>query len=373
MRKLTIILVGLCLLVAWPGYAGEKGKKKKAPQKQEVQTEPKIFHLPAPEAPVSKSLILRAKIVAAWHFSRAMVNYRRVGTREYKSATLERSSTGGYAATIPASDVAPPGIEYYIVSKDRKGKERQHFAGPDNPHQVVVRGKPESQRFQNNLARHKGNHSRAKASFTYINFGKRSNSAENAEYSDYYWQLELDYTYLILKIPYYIRLGYRRLRSVSQGSLREPHEPNEDLTDDEIDPGIDFGFAELNFRLHDLIGLKTKLILGATREGFAIGGGGALRIGYDPGTHIALVFEGAQDLGWTSFLRLAWDTVPGFPMGVNVGVTNYPGNGDLAVQLLFDVEAHFLEPVLIAVRAGYQARDYRVGGLAIGGWLIYEF
>lgn len=370
MRKMTFILVGICLLVAWPGYAGEKGKKKKEPQKKEVQTEPKIYHMPTPEAPVSKTLILRAKIVAAWHFARAAVYYRRVGSREYKSATIERSSTGGHAATIPASEVAPPGVEYYIASKDRQGKERQHFASPANPHLVVVRGKPESQRVQNDLARHKGNHSRAKVSFTYFNFGRRTYSAEDTKYSDYYWQLEMDYTYRILKIPYYIRLGYRRLRSVSQGSLREPRP---DLPPDQTDPGIDFGFTELNFRLHDLLGLKAKIILGATREGFAIGGGGALRIGYDPGTHITLVFEGAQDLGWTSFLRLAWDTVLGFPMGASVGVTNYPGNGDLAVQLLFDVEALLFEPVILAVRAGYQARDYRVGGLAIGGWLIYEF
>ena len=347
MRKITFILVGICLLVAWPGYAGEKGKKKKEPQKKEELTEPKIFHLPAD------------------------VYYRRVGAQEYQPASLERSSTGGYAATIPASEVSPPGVEYYIVSKDRQGKERQHFASPSSPHRVVVRGKPENQRFANDLARHKGNHSRAKASFMYFNFGKRLNTAEQSEYSDYYWQLELDYTYRILKIPYYIRLGYRRLRSVSQGSLREPHMGITGT--DEEDPGIDWGFAELKFRLHDLFGLKTKIILGATREGFAIGGGAALRIGYDPGTHVSLVFEGAQDLGWTSFLRLAWDTVPGFPMGASVGVTNYPGNGDLAVQLLFDVETRLFEPVSLAVRAGYQARDHRVGGLAIGGWLIYEF
>lgn len=370
MRKITLILVGLCLLAAGPGYAKEKGKKKKPPPKQEKQVEPKVLHVPAPEAPVSKAMILSAKIVAAWHFAKATVYYRRVGTREYKAATLERSSTGGYAATIPANQVNPPGVEYYIASKDRQGKERQHFAGPENPHQVVVRGKAETQKFRNYLARHKGNHSRARVSFTYIDFGKRTNTAENAEYSDNYWQLELDYTYRILKIPYYIRLGYRRLRSTSQGSLREPRQ---DLDPDQVDPGIDWGFAELDFRFHDLIGLKTKLILGATREGFAIGGGAELRIGYDPGTNVSAVFEGAQDLGWTSYLRLAWDTVPGFPMGASVGVTNYPGNGDLAVQLLFDVEMRLLEPVTIAVRTGYQARDYRVGGLAIGGWLIYEF
>jgi hypothetical protein len=167
MRKITLILVGLCLLAAGPGYAKEKGKKKKPPPKQEKQIEPKILHVPAPEAPVSKAMILSAKIVAAWHFAKATVYYRRVGTREYKAATLERSSTGGYAATIPAKEVAPPGVEYYIASKDRKGKERQHFAGPNNPHQVVVRGKAETQKFRNYLARHKGNHSRARVPIGY--------------------------------------------------------------------------------------------------------------------------------------------------------------------------------------------------------------
>jgi hypothetical protein len=60
-------------------------------------------------------------------------------------------------------------------------------------------------------------------------------------------------------------------------------------------------------------------------------------------------------------------------MGASVGVTNYPGNGDFAVQLLFDVQRRLFASVSLAVRAGYQARDYRVGGPAIGGWLIYEF
>jgi hypothetical protein len=370
MRKLEIVIVAVCLSVAWSAQAKGPAKKAKSTQKKEESVEPKIYHLPASEAPVSESLIVKAKIMAAWHFARAEVFYRRSGSQAYKSTTLERSSTGGYAATIPAREVEPPGVEYYIVSKDKQGKQRQHFASPANPHLVTVRGKPETQRMMNDLARHQGNHSRAKVSFTYIDFGKRANMAEGREYSDNYWQLELDYTYRILKIPYYIRLGYRRLRSTSQGSLREPIFG---LDQDQIDPGIDFGFAELKFRLDDLVGLKAKIILGATREGFAIGGGGALRIGYDPGTHVVMIFEGAQDLGWTALLRLAWDTVEGFPMGASVGVTNYPGNGDTAVQLLFDVEMRLFEPVVLALRTGYQARDYRVGGPAIGGYLIYEF
>ena len=46
----------------------------------------------------------------------------------YHDAPFERSSAGGWYATIPAADVEPPGVEYYIAGRTTDGAEHAHFA-----------------------------------------------------------------------------------------------------------------------------------------------------------------------------------------------------------------------------------------------------
>ncbi len=368
MMKRTAIVLAFAFAIGGSSASARPGAKKGAPGPEEQgKPDVKVLHLPPSEAAVSEPLIIKAEVTAGWHLSRARVFYRRMGEKKFSSVDLQRSSTGDYAATIPAERVVSPGIEYYIVSKTRDGQEHRHFADPSNPHQVTVHDSAASTRERALLARHLGNRSRMMVSGGWVDFGDRV-ATDGRSFKDYYWHMKLDYTYRLLTWLYSIRLGGGLVRSDTLSGVRDP-----DPDTANKDPGLYYGFSELRLRFHDLAGAKFKVMLGVTREGFSFGGGTALIVGYDPGTHVEVGFEGAIGLGVSGYIRLAWDTVPGFPMAASVGVTNYPGNGDEAVQFLFDVERRMFDWWIVAVRAGYQARDYDIGGFTVGGSMSFEF
>ncbi|MBW2701990.1 MAG: hypothetical protein JRF33_14330 [Deltaproteobacteria bacterium] len=374
--KLFVACIALLLVLPKLGLADDEASKTEKPE----SAKPKLFHIPISEAKAAADLVIKARMDEAWRLLRLEVRYRRMGDKTYTSAELKRSATGGYSATLPAEGLRAPGVEYYIVSKDKQGAKHLHFAGPEHPHTIVVHNTPKSIRLANDLARHRGNRSRAKFSFEYVDFGARLGTDGN-DYDDWFWKLGIDYTYRMFKWAYAIRFGYQRIRSESMGGVRDPNPDRFAICEtdssasvcNERDPGIDHGYSEVDFRFHDLVGLKLKILAGVSRKDFSFGAGCVLRLGYALGTHVALGVEGASDLGLNTFFRLAWDTVPGFPMAATVAVTNYPGDGDYAVQMFFDLQRRLFGDLTVALRAGYQARDFRVGGPTLGGWMFYEF
>src|SRR5262245_22975126 len=86
--------------------------------------------------------------------------------------------------------------------------------------------------------------------------------------------------------------------------------------------GLYYGFAEVRWRFGRLVRFDVRAVLGANTRRFTGGGGGQLLIGYDPGTHLALGVEGVAFVGVRAWLRLAWNTVPRFPMAFTIEATN---------------------------------------------------
>src|SRR5688500_8189621 len=65
-----------------------------------------VRHVPPSEAGVGEPLRLVAQVDEAWTEARLVARHRQAGTGgPFREITFERSSVGGYYATIPASDL----------------------------------------------------------------------------------------------------------------------------------------------------------------------------------------------------------------------------------------------------------------------------
>src|SRR5688572_4867383 len=97
-----------------------------------------VHHVPPAETAGGEALRLVADVDDAWTEKRLVARYRRSGSVKntpYAEINFERSSIGGYYATIPAGDVKRPGVEYFIVGVLGDGSEVTHFASPNWPHE----------------------------------------------------------------------------------------------------------------------------------------------------------------------------------------------------------------------------------------------
>jgi hypothetical protein len=74
----------------------------------------RVLHVPPLEADAGQAIELVAVIDGAWREEVVVARWRRLGDAGWTDAAFERSSAGGWYATIDGRDVGRAGIEYYI-------------------------------------------------------------------------------------------------------------------------------------------------------------------------------------------------------------------------------------------------------------------
>lgn len=298
---------------------------------------------------------------------------------------LRRQDNESYLAQVDGELLQPPGVEYFIASKNRDGVRTTHFADEGAPYPVVVQGETDETRLNDRLARHHGKrsqfHAGGEVSFFGVSIAPSSivlteGDFKTDTFTDWFWSTSLDYTYRTLGMLYAIRFGVNIMR----GSIPEVDGAKIDITSDS--PGMNSGFGEVEFELHRLFSAALRLHLGATQEGFAAGVGGEIRIGPHWATHLALGFDWMSTIGARGFLTFAWDTVPRFPMSFTIEATERPTlgyvittpRGDsvevdsaLSTRLILDVGFEATEALTIGLRGGYAARTEAVSGGFVGG------
>lgn len=361
-----------------------------APAEPKAAAVLRVLHVPPIAAPAEGDLIVSVGIEAS-HLAREIALYvRPAGADSYERHVFRRQSTDAvrFVVSIPGAIMLPGAIEYYIASlgieQPLRGRERLHFASPDNPHTVIVLGNTESRFRRDLLAQHRGNRSRLQGQVEYVNFGRREAKPDNpisGVVDDYYWRAELDYTYRFLGLAYSIRLGAGLLLGqtyIRSGDTLLPIPdaarcdlPSSSAVDCRV--GLYYGFAELRFRLGRLVRLDVRPILGVGPSSFDGGGGGQLIIGHDPGTHVGLGIEGVSRIGVRGWLRLAWDTVPRIPMAFTIDLQNFPNNDALAMRLMMTLGYRFGRHFGVDLTAGYATRGWQIGGPAVGLKLVTEF
>ncbi len=122
--------------------------------------------------------------------------------------------------------------------------------------------------------------------------------------------------------------------------------------------------------------MTPRLTLGASEAGFSAGVGAKATIGRMTSTHLALGVDWVSGLGARGWLTFAWTTVPGFPMGLTVELTEHPSadTNTLGSRLIYDVGIEIGDAFTLDLRVGYAQRATSFdGGFVVGLGARYEF
>ncbi len=370
-RVTTLLLAALCAPLAAVA--------------QDAAQPASVRHLPPAEVAAGEPLVLTADVSNGFRLARLEARWRPAGGA-WRTTAFGKTADGHWAARIEGDDVRPPRIEYFVTAQEEAHPAVDWFASAARPHPVLVLPSDEEIVHRDRLLRYRGLTSRARMFGEYASFGPYGRDASGRAYQDRYHQLEVDYLFRTLSKISYIRLGYVNLRGDVPPPAAFGREPLGAVVEAQRPSGMDYGFAEVALDGTDLVGFTGKLILGADEAGFASGVGGAIRIGPDTSAHLEIGGQTIQRVGGDAFVRLAWDTVPRWPMALGLHVTNIPaatlkpgGSPTMSMQertdagapvglrIVYDVGFEVTQQVTIFVRGGYQARVATSGGPAVGG------
>lgn len=302
----------------------------------------------APDSPVELEAMIDAPFAEA-----LVVSWRLVGATAWTDVPFERSSAGGWFATLPPP--RPPGLEYFIHGKDTNGGEVAHFASAQHPH--VVRVDPEEvDRLEDIDLQRLANH-RNSVAFELVghDFGNRYG------FKDRYLRGETTFTYHVLRYLHHIAFGFGAL----EGRTPVYSDVNDDI---DVRRATRYGFGEVRVRPHRSVFFDLRVALGVSHDGFDQGARGVVTFGKPWRSNVSIGGEIFGDVGGTAWVRLQWDTAPPLLMGASIVRTDMPGvaidpNGlFIAYDLSYRIEQRFT----VKGQVSYGARD---GAAHVGGGL----
>ncbi|HTM21689.1 MAG TPA: hypothetical protein VL172_14305 [Kofleriaceae bacterium] len=361
------LLTCLLLAAAAPARAG-------APA---AEAPPRVRHLPLASAEVDHPVLVTATVDRAWKAT-LEIHYRSAEHGPWRAAPFELDSHGGYQATIPADAARPPGFEYYIESVGRDGARVAHFASAAEPHRVLVLESTAQVDRRRELAVYRNRRARAETSFEWVDFGRRQ-IEPGVSVPDHYYRIDVAASFRVLRLPLHtLRFGYTRLLGTTPETERGAGSCTGGL---DPDPDCRFragmragGWVELRMRLLRVLDVDARGMVEATQDGFNVGTRDELRIGSDQASHVALGVEAIADIGTSVYFRLGWDTVRQLPMAATIELTDFPASHRATgLRLVYDIAHPMDNGLRIGLRAGYQARDQRIGGVTLGGSLALDF
>ena len=310
-----------------------------------VQGRASVLHVPPGQAADAEALRLVAVIDAAVSEPVIVARYRRLGSAtDFREVAFERSSAGGYYATVPAEEVGRPGVEYYIAGRDTGGAEVLHFASAREPHPVIVEAPRVERLAQSDEARMGGRLDTVRLDVDGHNFGNRYGR------HDYFLRSEVRWTHHFLRTLYAVSFGYGAI----EGKTPESDVPGAMA----VKRSARFGFSEVRTRLHESVFVDLRATLGVDREDLEYGGGGALIVGRPWRSSFQLGGEVLRSMGPTAFVRLQWDTAPPFLMAASVFKTDLPDavlTDGLYVK--YDISYPLLERLDLRAAVSYGSRD----------------
>jgi hypothetical protein len=336
--------VALLLLFARVAYADAQGSPDalRAPHTL-------VVHVPPISATPGDPIELEAMLDAPYA-EQIAVRYREIGTTEWHDAAFERSSAGGWYATLPGTRAT--GVEYYIHGRDLAGGEVDHFASADAPHLVRVDATLADRLEQLDHDRLDGHREEVALDVTAHDFGNRYGLA------DHYVRAELAYTHRLWRALDQITFGFGSI----SGKTPLMSEPG-----GEVDAkALRYGFGELRVRLHTSVYADIRASLGASQAGFEGGVRGQLILGKPWRSNVSLGGEYLGDLGGTAWVRLQWDTAPPFLMGAAIVRTDLPGSAieQTGLMLAYDIAYPIAKRARVKAQVSYGARD---GDAQFGG------
>lgn len=310
-----------------------------------------VVHVPPLTADAGAPIELAAQIAAP--FAEALAaRWRPIGEAAWRDAIFERSSAGGWFATLPAA--APPGVEYYIAGVGGAGAEVAHFASAGAPHVVRVVPSLTDRLEEIDLARQRGRRNEVSLDVIGHDFGNRYGL------TDRFLRGELAYTRRLSRALHHVAFGFGAIQG--RTPLAESATGGDELR------RMRYGFGEVRLRAHPSFFVDLRGALGAGEDGFELGVRGAVTFGKPWRSCVAVGGEYLGGVGPTGWVRLQWDTAPPLLMGASIVRTDLPGveidPGGLYIA--YDVSYRVADRLALRAQLSYGARD---GAAHLGGGL----
>jgi hypothetical protein len=300
-------------------------------------------------------LIDTPELAAAW------LHYRVRGTSSYSKGVLRRENREYLRGQIPASAVQGPGIEYFVEIATPRGQVGTAVGTPDNPVAVDVPVPALSRQFTE-----RKNRSRVSIQTAYLDFATFDD--RDGDHTDGFFMVEADFLYRLRGTLYGIRTGFGVL-SGSGGYAERVY----DETSPAPKAGFNYGYAELELRGSYKTSFAGRLVMGVGREGFGLGAEGRFRLGDEDETNLSLGASTVDQVGFLTDIRMQWNAMQNFPLGLAVALTDRPNQGDLGVRLTTDIGYRALSWVQPTLRISYQARTVVHSGVGAGLGLVFDW
>ncbi len=332
-----------------------------------------LHHAPPPTAVAHSTFKIAATIDNPHTIKRALLVYRTGKDATYREVPFLRAADG-YVAEVPGESVDYPSLSYAIELEGPDGARSPAYATRGEPHVVDVPGDLDDARETALLERVGGVRSVVSTSGELVSFGHTTATASTGPKTvlDHWYRIEAAYTYRPLRtiMEFGIRVG------IVRGTAPVPFDvtlAGETTTKkDNFDVGLNYGAPFVVFRASDEVHLEGHLLTSVTEVGFSTGIGSAIHIGDYFGTKLILGFEHVALFGTRGYSRL--DLVRGrVRVSPIVEVTDMPHADRAGVRLLTELGLNLGQGFGLALRGGYQARDFRSGGAGAGVAISYAF
>lgn len=290
----------------------------------------------------------------------AFLHYRARGSRTFHSLLLAREHDIYLRGVIPARFVAPPGIDYFVEVSTPSGRSGLALGSPTNPVALEVAAPPLTDQF--GAAPGMSSVKIAADYLDFATFDKRS-----GDRTDRMVTANVDFIYRLRSWVQSIGVGYGVYSGTGGFAKREWT-----TMDPAPRAGFQYGYADIEVGGHaDTLALSvgTKVIAGVGREGFGMGVEGRFRIGDRDGTNLLFAARTVEQVGFLTDIRFGARPAPKLLVGIGVGATNQPNQGDVGVKLATELEWIGFSTVSIILRGSWQGRDIDHGGIGGGGGL----
>jgi hypothetical protein len=98
-----------------------------------------FLHTPQPSVAPGRPLVISGSMFGGSGLKKARCRYRAPGEGKYRNAELAADAGDTWQATVPASEVVPPAIEYFCIGLDLDGEDVDLFASATDPHSIPIK------------------------------------------------------------------------------------------------------------------------------------------------------------------------------------------------------------------------------------------
>jgi hypothetical protein len=319
------------------------------------------FHHESPEVAAAGSPIPLVFVLdQPERVASAYLHYRATGDRTYRSVLLVREHDIYLRGSVPANIVTTAGVDYFVEASTPQGRSGLALGNPLEPVSVHVTKPSVTDRFGSAPGR-----SSVKLAIDYLDFA--TFDRRTGDRTDNMVTANVDFTYRLASAVQSLGVGYGVY--AGKGGY-------EDMAWTSDDPfprtGFHYGYADVEVGgavegVHVAGG--GALIAGVGKQGFGMGGEGRLRIGARDRTNLAIIARTIAQVGFISDIKFTARPIHALLVGVSVGATDQPNQGDVGVKLGTEFELLAIENVSLIVRGSWQGRSTAHGGIGGGAGL----